>query len=349
MLPKGLYILVLLHIVILNKVNKTRVLRTPSNFNRSSKQMKSYNKQGKQVNKICCPKCKSKNFKKNGKRKTDNRGLIQRYQCKECSYRFIEDDGFFRMRNHPNKITCAIDLFYKGVSTRKIQSHFKAFYPHNSSNKTIYLWVVKYSKMISSFTDKLKLQVGNEIQVDEMEYHRRVSHKTKKKVAKDWFIDSIDVQTRYMVASKYAKKREQIELKEVLGRVRTKTEGYVTTITTDGYMAYERVVKRTFGYNNKLGKYNVIHNKVTASKGEGFNLFIERLHNSVRERTKIFRGFHGCIESAQAIMKGYEIFYNFIREHQAINCCPYELATDIKLENPNKWLELIEMSKLNNI
>jgi len=71
----------------------------------------------------------------------------------------------------------------------------------------------------------------------------------------------------------------------------------------------------------------------------------ERLHNSIRERTKTFRGFHGSIESADSIMKGYEIFYNFIRKHQSINCCPYELATNIKLNNPNKWLGLIEASK----
>jgi len=310
--------------------------------------MKPNKKQEKEVNKICCPKCKSFNFKKNGKRKTENRGLIQRYLCKDCSYRFTYDDGFFRMRNHPNKITCAIDLFYKGVSTRKVQEHFQAFYPHNSSHKSIYKWVIKYSEMISKFTDKLKVKTGQEIQVDEMEYHRRFNHKNKQKVSKDWFIDSIDVQTRFMVASKYAPKREQVELREVLAKVRYKTEGYVTTITTDGYTAYEKVVKKTFGYDNKQGKYKIIHNKVTASKGEGFNLFIERLHNSIRERTKTFRGFHGCIESAQAIMQGYQIFYNFIRKHQAINCSPYELATNIKLENPNKWLELIQLSKDNN-
>ena len=69
------------------------------------------------------------------------------------------------------------------------------------------------------------------------------------------------------------------------------------------------------------------------------------MHNSIRERTVTFRGFHGCVESAQAIMKGYEIFYNFIRKHQAIGVCPYELATDLNLENPNKWMGLIEMAK----
>jgi len=308
--------------------------------------MKHNNKQKSEVKKVTCPNCKSKKTIKKGKRKTQNRGLIQRYGCQNCGKRFVIDDGFFRMKNHPNKITCAIDLFYKGVSTRKVQEHFQAFYPHNSSHKSIYKWVVKYSEIISKLTDKLKVKTGKEIQIDEMEYHRREGHK-KKGICKDWFVDSIDVHTRFMVASKYVKKREKTEIKEFLRKVKYKTEGYVTTITTDGLTTYENVVKKTWGYDNKKGKYTIIHNKVNASKGEGFNLFIERLHNSIRERTKTFRGFHGSLESAQAIMKGIEIYYNFIRKHQAIGKCPYELATDIKLETSNRWLELIKLSKQN--
>jgi len=248
------------------------------------------------------------------------------------------------MRNHPNKITCALDLFYKGVSTRKVQEHFQSFYPHNSTNVSVYNWVVKYANIISNFTNKLKVNGGSEVQVDEMEYHRREEHK-KKGTCKDWFIDSIDVQTRYLVSAKYFKARGQKEIKEVIGKVKYKTEGYVTTITTDGWQVYKGVVKKTWGWNLKEQKYNIIHNPVVASNGEGFNLYIERLHNSIRERTKTFRGFHGSVESADAIMKGYVIFYNFIRKHQSIKCCPYELATGLKLKENNKWLELIKMSK----
>ena len=42
-------------------------------------------------NKINCPNCKTENIKKDGKRKTENRGLIQRYKCLECRKRFIID------------------------------------------------------------------------------------------------------------------------------------------------------------------------------------------------------------------------------------------------------------------
>ena len=104
--------------------------------------------------------------------------------------------------------------------------------------------------MISNFTDKLKINSGKEVQVDEMEYHRRTNPR-KKGFSKEWFIDSVDCKTRYMVGSKYFKSRGQKEIREVMNKVKYKTEGYVTTITTDGYTAYENVVKKTFGWSNK--------------------------------------------------------------------------------------------------
>ena len=97
----------------------------------------------KSYKKLSCPKCNSNNVIKRGFRKTENRGKIQRYSCKECFCKFVINDGFYRMRNHSKKITCALDLFYRGVSTRKIQEHFQAFYPQNSSHKSIYKWIGK--------------------------------------------------------------------------------------------------------------------------------------------------------------------------------------------------------------
>jgi len=94
---------------------------------------------------VTCPKCNSKNMKKNAKRKTKNRGIIQRYQCKDCSYRFVFDDGFYRMRNHEKKITLCMDLYYNGMSFRKIQEHLKAFYPENCHYSTAYRWIVRYA------------------------------------------------------------------------------------------------------------------------------------------------------------------------------------------------------------
>lgn len=298
-------------------------------------------------NKSICPHCKSEEVVKRGYFQTEAHGKQQRYYCKSCGKKFIEQTAFYRMRNTPQKITLCLDLFYRGVSTRKVQEHLQVFYPHNSSHMTIYRWIIRYAKIISNFTSKLKVNVGPEVQVDEVEFHRRISPKRKSgKTDENWFIDSIDTETRFMVASNYCKARGQKDIKQVMKAIKTKTENQIKVITTDGLLAYPKTIQNVFGYNLKQTKFNVFHNRVNASKGEGFNHPIERLHNNIRARTKIMRSFHGSVESANAIMKGYEVYYNFITRHQAIDCCPYELAIPELKEKLgiNKWLDLIKLA-----
>ncbi|MBU0760485.1 MAG: DDE-type integrase/transposase/recombinase [Nanoarchaeota archaeon] len=149
-----------------------------------------------------------------------------------------------------------------------------------------------------------------------------------------------------MVASEFTKHRGTKEFKQVLRQAKKKTENQISVITSDGLMAYPQAIQKSFTIKKKsnTGRFGVIHNQVNASKGEGFNIKIERLHNSVRHRIKTFRGFHGSTDSANTIMKGWEIHYNFIRKHLALGKTLSELATDVKLNGDNRWLELIKLS-----
>ena len=181
-----------------------------------------------------------------------------------------------------------------------------------------------------------------------MEYHRRLSHKKGSKgIDKNWSINAIDVKTRFLLNSHYAKFRNKKELRCVLNEVKNKTQDRVKIVTTDGLTTYTNLVKKTWGYDNTIGKYKIRHKVVTASKGEGFNILVERIHNSIRQRTNSFRGLHGSINSAYSLMKGIEIYYNFIKKHEALNYkTPSELAIPkLKFETPNRWLELIEWSR----
>ena len=130
-----------------------------------------------------------------------------------------------------------------------------------------------------------------------------------------------------------------------MARIKERTGNQIKIVTTDGLNAYPKVIKSIWGYNNKVRDYNARHHKVTGSKNEGFNYPIERLHNNVRARTKVMRGFHGSVSSANAILKGFEVYYNFITKHQTLNCCPFELAIPDLAENlkdvKNRWLGLI--------
>ena len=45
-------------------------------------------------------------------------------------------------------------------------------------------------------------------------------------------------------------------------------------------------------------------------------------------------------------MKGIEIYYNFIKKHEALNYkTPSEIAIpELKFETPNRWIELIKLA-----
>jgi len=84
-------------------------------------------------NAIRCKHCSSLNFCKKGFRKTDNRGKIQKYLCKDCSKYFTNDDGFYRMRNQPEIITMSIDMYVSNLSSRKMRNQLKRHLNHKIS------------------------------------------------------------------------------------------------------------------------------------------------------------------------------------------------------------------------
>ncbi|MBS3092727.1 IS1 family transposase, partial [Candidatus Pacearchaeota archaeon] len=184
---------------------------------------------------ISCEKCNGKNLKKNGVRETKNRGNVQRYKCKDCFHRFSIDDGFWKMKNHEDKITSCMNMYYAGMSLRKIQEHLQMFAPKNSHYSTIYRWIVKYANMISTLTNNLQIESGIELMSDEMEYHRLGEQ--------NWFVDVMDTETRFMVASDYMKSRTIDNLTRVLKHGKFATGEQVKVITTDGLKGYPRVLR----------------------------------------------------------------------------------------------------------
>src|SRR3989338_3900843 len=287
---------------------------------------------------IICEKCDGKNIKKDGVRETKNRGNVQRYKCSDCYHRFSADNGFWKMKNHEDKITACMNMYYAGMSLRKIQEHLQMFARKNSHYSTIYRWIVKYANMISTLTENIQIKSGQELMSDEMEYHRLGKQ--------NWFVDVMDTETRFVVASDYIKSRTIENLTKVLKRGKLATREQIKIVTTDGLQGYERVLKKSFGLKTHWNhKSPIIHNVVIASE-RGFNHKIERLHNTIRDRTKIMRGFHGSLESARAIMKGMEIYYNFVRKHQGIENKTSQKEAIPKLTlSTNKWLSLIKLSK----
>lgn len=109
--------------------------------------------QGDEIGTVICPICKSQNTIKKGIR-TNTYGEIQRYGCLDCNHRFVVDKGFSRVKHDPKVITLTLDLYFKGVSLRKITDHIQQFHDRKVSQTTPMRWIRKYTQLLGKYAEK---------------------------------------------------------------------------------------------------------------------------------------------------------------------------------------------------
>ena len=93
---------------------------------------------------MACPKCKSKNIIKRGKRYNKS-STKQLYQCMKCNFTFMKYDGFERMRHNKKIIARAVHLHNEGMSLFQVQDHLWQHDGVKVTRKTISDWKRKYS------------------------------------------------------------------------------------------------------------------------------------------------------------------------------------------------------------
>jgi transposase-like protein len=70
---------------------------------------------------------------------------------------------------------------------------------------------------------------------------------------------------------------------------------------------------------------------------------IERFHSTIKERTKVMRGFK-TLDTAELILEGFLVHYNYFRPHMSLaNSTPAEVA---KIKIPFKtWTDFVRSDK----
>ena len=91
-----------------------------------------------------CPKCKSKEVVKRGKRYNKS-GTKQLFICNKCELTFTKKDGFERMRHNKKIIARAIHMHNDGLSLFQVQNHLWQHDGIKVTRKTISDWSKKYS------------------------------------------------------------------------------------------------------------------------------------------------------------------------------------------------------------
>jgi len=275
---------------------------------------------------MMCKNCGSSKIVKNGK--VNNQ---QRYKCKDCGKQFINCDNFDRMRTQKHIIGFALDLFYDGMSLRKIQRHINYLFKVKVSYYAIQKWITKYSKLVKEYVDTLKADLGDVWHVDETV--------VKIKGSQRWVWEIIDSSTRFMVAEHLSKSRTIKDSKTLFMEARQKAIKKPRIMYSDGCFAYRKGFNLAFG---DCGRYSKLIQNVGIN-GRPHQNKIERLHGTLKDMLRARRGLNS-VTVTQAMLDGWFVYYNFLRPHSAIgNKTPAE-AAGIELNLENRWESLIDLA-----
>jgi putative transposase len=69
---------------------------------------------------------------------------------------------------------------------------------------------------------------------------------------------------------------------------------------------------------------------------------MERMNGEIRDREKMMRGLK---TTETPILKGYQIFHNFIRQYEALEGSTPADKAGIAVTGENKWITLIQNAK----
>jgi len=115
------------------------------------------------------------------------------------------------------------------------------------------------------------------------------------------------------------------------------------TLITDGLPIYHDAYKKEFWTHRVPRTQHIRH---ITLKGDRNNNKMERFNGEIRDREKVMRGLK---RNDTSILKGYEIFHNYIRPHEGLDGKTPSEACGIKVEGKNKWLTLIQNASKNRV
>ena len=151
----------------------------------------------------------------------------------------------------------------------------------------------------------------------------------------------MDDETRYLIAQEVAQTKEQHNAKSLFRNARSMMGKAPIRLITDGLGSYQNAFEAELRTPGRLNE----HIAEIALAGEIHNNKNERLNGEIRDREKTMRGLK---HDETPILPGYQIYHNFIREHEALgNKTPGE-ACGIKINGENKWKTLIENASVAN-
>lgn len=230
----------------------------------------------------------------------------QAYECKDCGHTFVDNGSLLKMRTPTQAIVTALDMYYEGLSLRKVQRQLLKLFKVRISQVSVWEWLMKYGKLVKEYVNTLQAQkLGGDFYADETEI--------KSKGVDKWFWECIDKDTKFMVASHISEVRTSKDATILFEQARQRSVPRPHDISTDGLYAYRKGFNRVFYSRYKTDRINFMQ-----VPDYRFISPVERLHQSLKDRTVVMRGVGANIITSENLLGGWDAHYNFIRPHQSL-------------------------------
>jgi putative transposase len=277
-----------------------------------------------------CVRCQSGNVVLSGKRHNKS-GTVARYFCKVCDFRFVGRDGFQRRRAEPEKIALALDLYFRGMSVRKVAEHFAHVHGLKVSHVTVYNWVAHFGKIAAEWMDRQGARTGERWHIDETVVN--VDGEPK------YVWNVLDADTRFLMATHVSHGRGLSDTRIPLKKAKAVTPDRPMEVFSDGMNAYPYAIRRELAY--RVGDRVISpHRRVPSNRAPESNNLVERLHGTEKERVKVMRRFDNEKGTA-ALIEGFRAHYNLVRDHQTLRTTPGVAAGFAPLTG-FRWHELLK-------
>jgi transposase-like protein len=190
--------------------------------------------------------------------------------------------------------------------------------------------------MMKKYCDQLVPRVSGIWHSDEMTLNIRNldNHENLR-----WAWNVIDNESRFWLAAQITEKREIADARSILAQASSLADKRPLAVVTDGLRAYQDAVPKEFA---TMKAPRTEHVRIPNIRNRSNNNMIERLHGTIRQRNKVMRGLDEE-STAQTMMDGMRIYYNFIRPHTALEGrTPAQKAKIDAESSDKKWLSLIK-------
>ena len=281
---------------------------------------------------IACKRCGSIRIVKNG----FDCGK-QTYLCKDCKTRFVQDSLLRKAKFNEELVCLTLDLYFSGLSLRKIGRSVSDHFNVDINYSTIYTWIQKYIPLISDYVNALTPQLSNQWYADELFVRMKGSQHQGRYKGLAFLWNVMDKETRFLLASKVSENRDANGAIAALELAIKNANGTLPeAINTDAHRSYTEAVSTVLPTTTEHVS------KCGVNKPHANNNRIKRLNGTLRERVKVQRGWKS---NKSQIAEGQRIHYNFVKPHQALEGKTPAEASSLKIEGSNKWLALLRNAK----